>query len=325
MNKIRIGILGCASIARRLAIPALLELPDLFTVVAIASRTKEKAEEMAIEFNAIPITGYANIIDRSDIDAIYMPLPTGLHQEWITKALNAGKHVFCEKSLAMNHSSAANLCQLAKEKGLLLMENFMFRYHSQHTIVKQLLDERKLGDIRLFRSQFGFPPLDKNNFRYDQEVGGGALLDAGAYTLRAAQWFLGSKLEVMSAALYIDTQKGTDIYGNMTLMNVAGTVAQLSFGFDNFYKCNYEFWGSNGNLTVEKAFTPKPLEQPFIIVEHSGNNDRRKMEPDNQFAKIWKAFYQGILSKDHDEHLIDIINQSALLDQIKDKAIKKYL
>src|SRR5258708_37754162 len=131
MGKIRIGIMGCANIALRSVIPAILELHDKFDLVAIASRTPEKALKAADQFNILPVTGYDNLLARDDIDAIYMPLPTGLHEKWVTNALEAGKHVFAEKSLAVDYDSAQRLIELARARKLLLMENFMVRFHSQ--------------------------------------------------------------------------------------------------------------------------------------------------------------------------------------------------
>jgi predicted dehydrogenase len=323
MEKIRIGILGCAAIAKRSVIPAILELADKFELVAIASRTYDKAAEVSRAFNTEAIEGYENLLDRSDIDAVYVPLPTGLHDEWITKSLQAGKHVFSEKSLAMDYSSAHRLVELARHKKLLLMENFMFRYHSQHVVVKDILDQEKLGSIRLFRSQFGFPPLDKNNFRYDKNIGGGALLDAGAYTVRASQWFLGPELEVAASTLYFDEERNSDIHGNATLINPKGLVAQIAFGFDNSYQCNYEFWGSKARLIAEKAFTPKLDEKPVILFEQNGVSKKLEARPDNHFVNILNAFGQGIHSGDHTSHLSDILNQSRLLEQIRTRCIKK--
>jgi NDP-hexose-3-ketoreductase len=236
--------------------------------------------------------------------------------------LVAGKHVLAEKSLAMDYNSARELVELARSKGLLLMENFMFRYHSQHKAVWEMLQNNYLGEIRLFRSQFGFPPLDTSNFRYDKAVGGGALLDAGAYTLRAAQWFLGRDLQVLSAVLYIDQQRGSDIYGNMTLRNQSGTVAQLSFGFDNFYQCNYEFWGSTGRLIANKAFTPKINEMPKITVEKANGTENLEMPADNHFVNLLNEFYSSIISNKHTEHLDDVLNQSKLLDDVRNTSIK---
>jgi len=320
MKKIRIGIMGGASIAERIMIPAILSLPDQFELAAIASRTKENADKFSRLFDIEGVVGYDELVNRKEIDAIYMPLPTGLHQEWISKSLEANKHILAEKSLAMNFNDAQKLAAIAKSKNLLLMENFMFRYHSQHKYVFSILENMELGDIRLFRAQFGFPLLGDNNFRYSRELGGGSLLDAAAYTVRVSQWFLGAKQKVLSAVLYL--KNGVDLYGNAVLINSDNIVSQLSFGFDNYYRCDYEFWGSKGNLTAERAFTPKANDNPTIILDRNGQSERIKMEADNHFVNILKDFYSCIQNNDFERHLNDILDQSKLLTDIQEKAVK---
>ena len=139
MERPKIGVMGCANIAQRLMIPAIQTMKEQWELVGIASRTREKADRFAQMFGCEGITGYDTLLARKDIDAIYMPLPTGLHQEWIIKALEAGKHVYAEKSIAMTANDAQEMVDTAKEKGLALMEGYMFQYHQQHQIVKTLI------------------------------------------------------------------------------------------------------------------------------------------------------------------------------------------
>lgn len=321
-GKIRIGVMGCASIAKRSMLPAIKSLPGIFELVAIASRTEEKAVELAAIFDANPIMGYENLVERSDIDAIYMPLPTGLHEEWIEKCLLAGKHILVEKSLALNNDSANRMVELAMSKGLLLMENFMFKYHSQHKFTWQMIQDNFLGEVRLFRSQFGFPPLPADNFRYIKSSGGGSLLDAGAYTVKATQWFLGPELEVVSSTLYIKKDLDIDIYGNAVLINPKGVVSQISFGFDNFYLCNYEIWGSRGNLKALKAFTPKPSENPIISLDTSTKQQMLNMEADDHFRNVLKEFHRAIIEKEYSLLYSELLDQSRLLTKINTLSTK---
>lgn len=322
MKKIKIGIIGCASIAKRMVIPAIKNLSNIFNLVAIASRSEDKSSQFAKEFNTLPIKGYENLIDRDDIDAVYIPLPTGLQHEWITKALLAKKHVIAEKSLSLNYSTTQQIIELAKSRDRLVMENFMFKYHKQHEVAWENIRTDNLGSLKLFRSQFGFPPLDRNNFRYDKNLGGGALLDAGAYTVMASRWFLGDEQDVMSAVLYIDSGKDVDVYGNISLKNKKGIVSQLSFGFDNFYQCNYEFWGSKGRLYSEKSFTPKPTEITNILIEKQGYKKIIPISEDNHFVNILLEFRRSIIQHDFRPHYKDILDQSRTLSEIREKAIK---
>ena len=131
MNQINIGILGCATFADRLVIPA-INSSDNFNLVAIASRSYKKAKSFASKFGCEAIDGYQGLIDRDDIDAVYIPLPIGLHQEWVISCLENGKHVLCEKSLAPDYRTVKAMVDTARRRSLVLIENFMFAFHSQH-------------------------------------------------------------------------------------------------------------------------------------------------------------------------------------------------
>jgi len=274
--------MGCATIAERSMIPAILAVPD-WNLVAVASRTLDKAQTFARTFNCEAIAGYENLLNRDDIDAIYMPLPTGLHDEWIMKSLDAGKHVLAEKSIAYDYPSAEKMVDLARKNKLVLMEDFMFQYHSQHQFVFDLLRKKEIGDIRIFRANFAFPPLPKDNFRYDDTIGGGALLDAAGYVVRATHFIMGDKFKVTAANLHFDPETGTNLWGGAFLDNGEGVSAQLAFGFDHFYQCNYDIWGSKGRIFADRAFTPKADFSPLIIVEKQGERKEYPMKPDNHF------------------------------------------
>ncbi|HEY9082953.1 MAG TPA: Gfo/Idh/MocA family oxidoreductase [Vicingaceae bacterium] len=318
MQKLTIGVLGCANIAKKSVIPAILSIPD-FELVAVASRTAEKAQEFANLFGCEAVEGYQKLIDKKDIDVIYMPLPTGLHEEWVLKALEAGKHILIEKSLAMNYSSAEKMVQKATEKGLLIMENFMFLYHNQHQIVKQLITEDKIGKIRCFRSSFGFPPLPSDNFRYNKKLGGGTLLDAAAYTVRASQLFLGNDLNVKAASLSYN-ENGVDIFGGAFLKNKNGLFSEVAFGFDNFYQCNYEIWGSKGKITAHRAFTPAPDFKPHITVEQQGEKFNIEVPAENHFINILHEFVKNIRKQNYKSKYDEILNQAKLIQEIRDIA-----
>ena len=318
MQKLRLGVLGCANIAKRSVIPAIQSIEG-FELVAVASRTLEKAQEFADLFNCEAIEGYQNLIDRSDIDVIYMPLPTGMHEEWVLKALDAGKHIHIEKSLAMNYSSAQKMVEKAKENNLLIMENFMFLYHGQHNFVKELIEQGEIGELRCFRSSFGFPPLDEGNFRYNKALGGGALLDAAAYTVRASQLFLGNDISVKASSL-INNGAEVDLYGGAYLKREDGVFSEVAFGFDNFYQCNYELWGSKGKIIAERSFTPGPDFKPKIIVEKHGERIVHEVTAENHFVNILNEFKRCVIEQDFDSKYEEILNQSRLLQELKDLA-----
>ena len=323
---INIGILGCANIAKRHIIPSLLELPDHFSITGIASRTKVKADPIYNKFKIDTFTGYETLLEKEQLDAVYIPLPNSLHAEWIEKALEKNLHVLVEKSLATTFSDVQRLNKIASAKKLVLVENFQFRFHKQLKIIKALVNEGKIGELRSIRSSFGFPPFpDKDNIRYKKELGGGALLDAGAYSVKITQIFLGNNIEVVASNLWMDESKGLDIWGGAYLKQKNGPLfSEIAFGFDNYYQCNLELWGSNGKITANRIFTSPPDQEAEIILE---TNDRKKsmvIEPDNHFNNMLFHFHQLIQNNvDIENEYKQNINQGRLLQELKDKANEK--
>ena len=324
-KKIRIGVLGCAGIANRYMIPAILETQDL-ELAAVASRTLEKAKAYTDRFGGEAIEGYENLLNRRDIDAVYVPLPTGLHEPWILLALQKGKHVFAEKSLAMNIVSAQRMLNSAKENRLVLMEDFMYRYHSQHGFVFDQLKQKAIGELRLLRSYFGFPPLDSHNFRYDKVLGGGAILDAAAYTVNVSRLFLGNDLEVGFASLFYDRIREVCIHGSALLYSPAtGLSALIAFGFDNYYQCNYELWGNKGIIHCDRSFTPPPDFKPTVRISLPEGIQTFTLPADNHFKNIMREFVHCIQQQQYVKHQEDLFHQSRLLTALQEKGRIHYI
>jgi predicted dehydrogenase len=310
--------LGCANIARRSVIPAVKALPDKFELVAVASRSHDKAGEFARQFACEGIAGYDPLIHSPALEALYIPLPTGLHREWVNKALLAGKHVYAEKSIAMNPTDAREMVDHARQSNVALMEGLMFQYHGQHKIVLDLIRNGEIGGLRFFSSSFGFPPLAPDNFRYDEALGGGVLMDAAAYPVRATHFILGGEFIVQGATLFHVPRSRAAMYGSAFLTDSTGMGAAVSFGFDNFYQCRYEIWGERGKITAERAFTPTADQRPRIVLEKPGRSDVILAEPDNHFVRALEEFH-GLVTgtADRGRHYRDILLQSHSLERIK--------
>lgn len=318
MKKIRIGVLGCANIAHRSMIPAIKSLPDQYELVAVASRADAKASQFAQEFNCEAIASYEQMLERQYVDALYIPLPTGLHKEWINKALCLGKHVYAEKSIAFSYADAQEMVENARRNNAALMEGFMFQYHSQNLRVKEMIRNGEIGDVRYFTGSFGFPPFpDADNFRYDNVVGGGAIYDACGYPVRAAFYILGDSLKVRGAAVHYDTQKDSSLFGSAFLQGDDGIGASISFGFDNYYQCNYQIWGSSGKLTANRAYTPK-IDQPTTLTwEHNYQTEIIDCPADNHFAKAMMEFHNIITTPERRlKHYKEVLQQSDALETI---------
>jgi dTDP-3,4-didehydro-2,6-dideoxy-alpha-D-glucose 3-reductase len=320
MNKKNIGVLGCAKIAERFLIPSIVELSENFNLIGIASRTKEKAELFASKFNTKAFYGYEELINVKGLQAIYIPLPNSLHYEWVKKSLQKGLHVLVEKPLACSHGEVIELTMLAKKKNLVLIENFQFRFHSQLKYIKKLMEEGTIGELRNINSAFGFPLFDdKNNIRYKKELGGGALLDAGAYPIKISQIFMGNDISVLASNLVFDNENGVVIWGSAFLKQKKGElVSHIAFGFDNYYQCNIELWGTKGKIYTNRIFTAGLGIEPILEVETQNGKKVLKIDSDHHFKNILKHFYRLIVSENSskDEYEQNI-NQARLVDEVR--------
>lgn len=310
--------MGCANIAKRSVIPAIINNHN-YKLVAVASRSESKAKEFASLFNTKPIIGYDKLLDE-DIDAVYMPLPTGLHEEWVLKCLDKGKHVYIEKSFAINLSVAHNLLDKAKQRKCIVKENFMFPYHSQNKFLLKLLNDKVIGDIRSFQSSFCFPPLASDNFRYNKNIGGGALLDAGAYPVKAAQMVFGNKIKHLSSTMNLN-EAGVDITGSAHFISKGNIPIHLTWGFDNFYQCKIEILGTHGKIITNRSFTAGLDFKPSITLEFPNEIKELSLSSDNHFDNILNSFYANIINEEFEECVNEAYNQSFMLNEILTKSI----
>lgn len=312
------GVLGTANIAIRSVMPAIQEVGGN-KLVAVASRTLEKAETVAAAFGIDGLGDYQSLLDRSDVDAVYIPLPNSMHFEWVMKALEAGKHVLVEKSAFVTLAEAEAAVDLARKRQLAIVENFQFQHHSQHRAVRQLMDEGAIGGVRAFRASFGFPPFGgSQNIRYDRALGGGALLDAGAYTLKAAQFMFGRGSEVQAAHMTHNKDYEVDWFGGAFLVNhEKGVFSELAWGFDNFYQCNYEIWGATGKITATRAYTAKSDFKPAIILEQASGTQHIELEADDHFRNMLLHFNLSVAPGRLEEEFQNILSQSKAIDDVR--------
>ena len=315
MTPVRMAVLGTSAIAQRRTIPAIVAT-DSAVLVAIASRDFDSALRCADAFGVEPHVGYDAVLLRDDIDAVYVPLPNSLHHLWIRAALESGKHVLAEKPMTTTAADTADLVDLAAARGLVLQENFAFLHHGQHRAIRDMVDAGRLGTVRNFRSEFCFPPLAPTDVRYDPQLGGGALLDVGVYTVRSAQYFLGNALTVVGAALDIDPETGVDVGGSALLTSEDGVMAQLTFGFQHTYGSRYSLWGSRARLDLDTAFTPPSTHRPRIRIEEQDHVEESVLSAENQFENSVATFVAAIERRAPRLPTTDSIATAALVEQI---------
>ena len=189
MRKVRWGVLSTAKIGREKVIPA-LQASQHNEVIAICSRNEQNAREVADKLHIPHAYGkYHELLADPNVDAIYNPLPNHLHVEWSIKALEAGKHVLCEKPLGMHTLDAQRLVDAAKaHPHLKVMEAFMYRFHPQWQLAKKLITQGRIGKLRTVHSNFSYNNRETDNIRNKIEMGGGALLDIGCYSVSLSRW-----------------------------------------------------------------------------------------------------------------------------------------
>ncbi|GAB2862515.1 Gfo/Idh/MocA family oxidoreductase [Actinocorallia aurea] len=290
---VAVGVLGCADIARRRVLPAFAAEPAA-RIAAVASRSGERARRVARSYGCAAVTGYDALLADPDIEAVYVPLPIALHAEWIERALLAGKHVLGEKPLTDDPDETARLFALARSRGLVLAENFMFPHHRLHRTIRRLVAEGSVGQPLSFTGAFGIPPPAAGDIRYRAELGGGALLDVAVQPLLAALTHLGDGLEVRGAALRRHPVHKVDTGGSILLAAPGGATAQIVFGMDHFYRAALEIWGAKGRLTVERPYAPPADHRPVIALSGHGGQREITVDADDQGRNAVRAFCAAV-------------------------------
>ncbi|MEV6073623.1 Gfo/Idh/MocA family oxidoreductase [Streptomyces sp. NPDC052069] len=290
---IRLGLMGCADIALRRMIPAVAATEGI-ELAAVASRNPDTARFVAQCADAEPVDDYRALLERPDIDAVYIPLPPVMHAEWIGRSLRAGKHVLAEKPLTISYETTSEMVALARASHLVLRENYMFLHHGQHRRVRELLDEGTIGDLRSFSASFAIPARPPQDIRLRPELGGGALFDVCGYPLRAAQLLLGSDLKLLGSGLRLDPRQRVDIGGSALLRRADGVTAQLTFGMDHQYTSEYELVGSAGRISLRHAFTPPVDHRPVLRIERGTCQEELVLQQEDQYAAAVAAFVQDI-------------------------------
>ena len=330
---IRIGIICPSEIAFRRFMPS-LQLADGFEYVGVALASKEefvgasdeilakerqKAQMFVDSYGGKIFEGYGSMISSNEIDAIYLPLPPALHFKWAEKALLNNKHVFVEKPSTTCLADTQRLVSLAKENGLALHEDYMFVFHNQLEAINDIVRSGDIGDVRLYRISFGFPRRDARDFRYNKALGGGALLDAGGYTMKLATYFLGLSGKLVAATANYLPDFEVDMYGSATMVNDKGVVAQLAFGMDNDYKCDVEIWCSKGTLTSGRVLTAPTGFVPTCTIKKNQEFETRNLPADDAFLKSILRFGQCVNNEAvRVENYTLIEHQEALVDKFRE-------
>jgi predicted dehydrogenase len=263
-------VLGNANIARVCVIPAIQKSRN-GRVHALATRSPTRSREVLKSFEIARVyQGYQPLLDDPEIEAVYVPLPNHLHHPWTLRALEKGKHVLCEKPLALDATQAQEMSDAAEASGRVLMEAFMYRFHPRSLRVKQLLDEGRIGEPRLLHSSFCFHMQDEVleaglEPRLRPEMGGGALLDVGCYGVSVSRWLVGREPRtVQSRAVY--HLGGADVLLVGTLHFPTDVLATVEAGFITALRQTYAVVGTRGAIELpHDAFIPRERDAVFSL------------------------------------------------------------
>ncbi|MEO6214330.1 MAG: Gfo/Idh/MocA family oxidoreductase [Vicinamibacterales bacterium] len=253
LHVIRWGVLGVAKIATARVIPALQGAAHC-DVLAIGSRDATRAHHAAARLGIPRAYGsYEALLEDPDIDAVYIPLPNHLHAPWTVRAAEAGKHVLCEKPIALNAAEARMLIEVRDRTGTRIQEAFMIRGHQQWVRAKSLVDEGRLGEVRAMTGFFSYDTLDPANVRHVPEFGGGGLLDIGCYLVNTSRFIFGREPSRIAGTLERDPSTGVDRLASMLLdfdgRHAIGTCSTQLRGYQRI-----QIVGTRGRIDIEIPF-----------------------------------------------------------------------
>ncbi|WP_207535036.1 Gfo/Idh/MocA family protein [Desertivirga arenae] len=296
MKKIKWGILSTARIGLQKVIPA-MQQGEYCDIVAIASRDKGKAEEAAAKLN-IPLvfSTYEELLQSKEVDAIYIPLPNHMHVPYAELALKNGKHVLCEKPIALSVAEAEKLADTKTHyPSLQLAEAFMYRYHPQWQKAKELAEQGAIGEVKTIQTFFSYFNADPNNIRNIKEVGGGGLMDIGCYCISQSRYILGSEPSRVLGIVEYDPSTHTDRlasgildFGNATATFTCST--QLN-PFQRFH-----VFGTKGSIEIEIPVNAPPDTPARIFLHKAGQpTEEIAFEAVNQYTLQGDAFSKAII------------------------------
>src|SRR5829696_7760351 len=297
-NKVVWGILGAAKIATGKVLPA-MQKGEWSTVKAIASRDIGKAEGAAAELQIGTVYGsYEELLADPEIEAIYNPLPNHLHVPWTIKAAEAGKHVLCEKPLALTAEEARKLIEVRDRRNVKIQEAFMVRTHPQWLAVEELISSGRLGELRAISGFFSYTNKDANNIRNKPEFGGGAIMDIGCYPVFVSRFIFGEEPQRVLGLIERDPVMKIDRMASAVLDFPSGQATfTCSTQLVPFQRM--QFFGTSGRIEVEIPFNI-PTDTPTRIFIDDGsdlygrNVEVMEFEPADQYTIQGDLFSKSI-------------------------------
>jgi len=293
MEPVRWGVLGVAThFVLRVLMPLLKS--EQVEVSAIASRSADRARQAAERWGIPRWYGsYEELLADKEIEAVFIPLPNHLHTEWIRKCADAGKHVLCEKPLALNAKEAAAAVAYAGKTGVLLMEAFMYRFHPQWRRARELVRIGEIGAVRAVHTYFCYDLKDPQNIRNRIDMGGGALMDIGCYAVSVPRFLFGREPERVLGVVERDPQFKTDIFSSAILDFGSGR-SLFSVSTQAFAYQRVEVHGTGGHLRIEVPFNMYPDVPPRLTVVTAVGERVVELPTADQYGLEFEAFSRAL-------------------------------
>jgi xylose dehydrogenase (NAD/NADP) len=271
VKKVGWGIMGCGWIAEEAVAPA-IRWSQNGRLVAVASRDSAVAEQKARAVGAErSYAPYEAMLRDPEIDAVYIGLPNGLHEEWSLRCADAGKHVLCEKSLTFSRSSAKRMAAAFASRGLRLVEGFMYRHHPQWQIVRTLLNDGAIGELRVVRGAFCGRLHKPGNHRWSSKLGGGALWDLTCYPINAARYVTRSEPVRVVALADTRTDEGVDASSQACFEFAGGVQAQVVGSLVSGLDQSLSIIGDEGVIELSRAFVPGWTATEVVLKRRGGD------------------------------------------------------
>lgn len=317
MKKLNWGILGTAKIARVHVIPA-MQKSEICDVYTLASRSIESSQEICVEHGIkLAYGSYRDMLKDPNIVAVYNPLPNHLHVPWTIMALQEGKHVLCEKPFALNADELTRIMDFAKHcPEVKVMEAFMYRFHKQWLKVYEMVRSGKIGELRSIQSYFSYYHDDFSNIRYQQEFGGGGLLDIGCYPVSLSRWLFQSEPKRVIASMDIHPKTHTDTLVS-GILEFENGISTFTCGTLLEREQKVLIVGTEGSLELKVPFNPSVDQETEVFFTHKSHTEVIKIPACDQYQAQIEAFSQCILdNSDVPISLEDSFHNMLVLDRL---------
>jgi predicted dehydrogenase len=311
MDRVRWGILSTADIGMKKVTPAIQRSRN-GEVVAIASRDPDRATAAAAELGIAAAYGsYEALLADDDVDAIYLPLPNDLHAPWTIAAVEAGKHVLCEKPLAMSAAQAAEMAAAADTAGVKLAEAFMYRHHPSWVEALQLVRTGAIGDLQAVQSWFSYFNDDPADIRNRLENGGGAVMDIGCYCIHLSRLLFGAEPTSIQAAVRRDAQLGIDTLSSAVLTFPGDGQATFTCSTRAEPDQRVHIVGDRGRIEIEVPFNIPPDRETRISITAGGDPP---LAPDTEVRTFLAADAYTIQAELFAQAILDDVDLPTSLD-----------